>query len=65
MDTLEGSVGGWRDSGRSWKENPWGVITGVGITFAVRITSAEAGLRVLLRDLLLARAGCCHLFLRI
>lgn len=52
-DTLKESVSGWRDSGKSWKKNPWKVITDVGITFAVRITSAEAGLRVLLGYLLL------------
>lgn len=44
IDTLKESVGGWRGSGRSWRKNPWGVITDVGITFAVRITSAGAGL---------------------
>lgn len=51
VDTLKQSVSGWRGSGRSWKKNPWGVITDVGITFAVGITSAEAGLRLLLRYL--------------
>lgn len=34
----------WRGSGRSWKKTAWGVVTDVGIMFAVGITSAEVGL---------------------
>lgn len=44
VDTLKESVSGWRGSGRSWKKNAWGVITDVGIIFAVGIPSAEVGL---------------------